>query len=636
MPVAPDINDLIYQWYGGVPSIDDARYQALLAAYADGVNALMLIGAFSGLPAASAGKVLTATGDGFHATWETGGSGSAGVTVQEEGSPVGTPPSTTMNFVGAGVLATGVGAIATITISGSVKGLLSARPAAAAANQGMLWYATDTGFNYISDGATWTTASVLTTKGDLLLHNGTILVRKAVGANDLPLVADSADAAGVSYKALPIAGGGTGQITAAAALSALGGASLVDFNARTWKNYCRVASTANGTLASAFENGDTVDGVVLATGDRILLKNQTAGAENGVYTVNASGAPTRATDFDASAEIIGAMIIVTEGTVNAGLLFQNSNLTTITVGTTAITFIRRSGTKRTLFTSSGSFTPASGARMTLVRVIGGGAGGGSGASATLGAAGGGAGGGGGGVSEALLTPADITSLLVAGVVPVTVGAGGTGGPATGPSAGVSGNVTGTGPGNTFFGNSTTVGVQVLPGVTSTAATTGAGGIGRRGGNGNLNTLVMGATTGSAPSTPGGANGGFGSVGANATGTFGTIGSSVGGHGGGGGASSNAGGNGCAGGAAAASVAGGAGGAAGSVGNPGTASPDGTTPGGGGGGGGSGTTGTLAGLAGGAGGLPGGGGGGGGNGNAAAVSGAGGAGGDGAVFVVEYF
>ena len=42
------------------------------------------------------------------------------------------------------------------------------------------------------------------------------------------------------------------------------------------KNSVRVATTANGTLSSAFANGQTVDGVTLATGDRILLKNQSA------------------------------------------------------------------------------------------------------------------------------------------------------------------------------------------------------------------------------------------------------------------------------------------------------------------------------------------------------------------------
>lgn len=109
-----------------------------------------------------------------------------------------------------------------------------------------------------------------------------------------------------------------------------------------WKNPVRVATTANGTLASAYENGDTVDGVVLATGDRILLKNQTTQTENGIYTVNASGAPTRATDADVGSEIVQSAVLVLEGTVNANQAFVNTN-TSITIGSTNITFVQFSG-----------------------------------------------------------------------------------------------------------------------------------------------------------------------------------------------------------------------------------------------------------------------------------------------------
>ena len=60
---------------------------------------------------------------------------------------------------------------------------------------------------------------------------------------------------------------------------------------------CRVATIAAGTLASDFENGDTIDSVVLATGDRILIKDQASGVENGIYIVQATGAPVRADDL---------------------------------------------------------------------------------------------------------------------------------------------------------------------------------------------------------------------------------------------------------------------------------------------------------------------------------------------------
>lgn len=85
----------------------------------------------------------------------------------------------------------------------------------------------------------------------------------------------------------------------------------------SFKDAVRVATTAAGTLASGFENGDTVDGVTLATGDRILIKDQSSAAENGIYTVNASGAPTRAVDADASGEIeVGTVVYVQSGTAN--------------------------------------------------------------------------------------------------------------------------------------------------------------------------------------------------------------------------------------------------------------------------------------------------------------------------------
>lgn len=104
----------------------------------------------------------------------------------------------------------------------------------------------------------------------------------------------------------------------------------------------RVATTANGALATAFENGDTVDGVVLATGDRILLKNQTTATENGVYTVNATGAPTRAADFTTGAATLtgGVIVPVIAGTLNAGTQWQCSNTSAITIGSTSITFTR--------------------------------------------------------------------------------------------------------------------------------------------------------------------------------------------------------------------------------------------------------------------------------------------------------
>jgi len=110
------------------------------------------------------------------------------------------------------------------------------------------------------------------------------------------------------------------------------------------KGSVRVATTANGTLASAFANSQTVDGVSLSTGDRVLIKNQSTGSENGIYTVNASGAPTRATDFDSNSEVTGgAFTFIEEGTINSDSGWVMSNNGAVTVGTTALAFVQFSG-----------------------------------------------------------------------------------------------------------------------------------------------------------------------------------------------------------------------------------------------------------------------------------------------------
>ena len=105
----------------------------------------------------------------------------------------------------------------------------------------------------------------------------------------------------------------------------------------------QAATTANITLATDVENGDTLDGVTLATGNRILIKNQTTKSQNGVYTVNASGAPTRATDYNAAGEVdAGDFIFVEAGTVNGKTGWVQTNVIT-TVGTDNIEFTQFSG-----------------------------------------------------------------------------------------------------------------------------------------------------------------------------------------------------------------------------------------------------------------------------------------------------
>lgn len=106
---------------------------------------------------------------------------------------------------------------------------------------------------------------------------------------------------------------------------------------RDMKQGCRAASVANVNISSA---PASVDGVSLNAGDRILLKDQTTGAENGIYVFTAAAsALTRSTDADTSPEVTqGMSTLVAEGTVNARKLFQLVTPDPITLNTTALVF----------------------------------------------------------------------------------------------------------------------------------------------------------------------------------------------------------------------------------------------------------------------------------------------------------
>ena len=110
-------------------------------------------------------------------------------------------------------------------------------------------------------------------------------------------------------------------------------------NGLAWKAPVRAASTANVNVASP---GASIDGVTLAANDRVLLKNQTAGAENGIWVWSAAAsALTRAVDADSQAELRSATVKVNEGTTNADKTFTQT-VDTITVGTTALTWVEAS------------------------------------------------------------------------------------------------------------------------------------------------------------------------------------------------------------------------------------------------------------------------------------------------------
>lgn len=110
-------------------------------------------------------------------------------------------------------------------------------------------------------------------------------------------------------------------------------------NGFDWKASVRVATTANINLSSA---PSSIDGVTLSSGDRVLVKDQTTGADNGIYVFNgAASAMTRATDADSSAEVTaGLTVSVGEGTANADRIYLLETNDPITLGTTALSFVK--------------------------------------------------------------------------------------------------------------------------------------------------------------------------------------------------------------------------------------------------------------------------------------------------------
>jgi hypothetical protein len=104
------------------------------------------------------------------------------------------------------------------------------------------------------------------------------------------------------------------------------------------------ATTGNINITNDLQLGDVIDGVTLANTNRVLVKNQTAPAENGIYVVQPSGAAIRATDFDAAAEVDGGdFVFVTGGNTQADTGWVQTAETVVTIGSDPISFTQFSG-----------------------------------------------------------------------------------------------------------------------------------------------------------------------------------------------------------------------------------------------------------------------------------------------------
>jgi len=266
------------------------------------------------------------------------------------------------------------------------SGVLASRPAAGSVDAGTIYYATDTYLFYYSDGSTWTQTNAFgsvtaqTSYGASSGNGSATTYARADHTHGTPSLGTSTPNAisGASGSAgsasVPSKEDHTHAFTPSTDLSMAGykltsvGTPSADTDAAN-KGYVDsvaqgldtkasvvAATTTNGTFATAFANGQTIDGVTLATGNRILIKNQTDQTVNGIYTVNASGAPTRSTDMDAGSEFPSAYVFVEQGTVNADTGWVCTNNSPVTLGTTNITW--------TQFSGAGTYTASNGVLLT--------------------------------------------------------------------------------------------------------------------------------------------------------------------------------------------------------------------------------------------------------------------------------
>lgn len=111
-----------------------------------------------------------------------------------------------------------------------------------------------------------------------------------------------------------------------------------------WKESVRASTTASGDIDNDFDNLKQIDGVILATGDRILIKNQTPLSDNGIYIVVADGTPTRAPDLGPTDSAKSIAVFVEEGTNNAdtGWVCTNNAGNDIP-GTSSLEFVQFAG-----------------------------------------------------------------------------------------------------------------------------------------------------------------------------------------------------------------------------------------------------------------------------------------------------
>ena len=198
------------------------------------------------------------------------------------------------------------------------------------------------------------TVRTLTVSGDLIVTAGAhdLNIASHDGANGLKLAGTLVTASAAELNILHGVTSTTAELNFLNGItSALATQSYVDGVAQGLdiKGSVRVATTVPIDLI----NLQSIDGVALADGDRVLVKNQNNPINNGIYLVAVDGPWTRATDFDINSQVTGgAFTFIEEGSLyqDTGWVLSTNN--SITIGATSLTF--------TQFSNAGVITTGTG------------------------------------------------------------------------------------------------------------------------------------------------------------------------------------------------------------------------------------------------------------------------------------